>query len=224
MSTTEANQMMDEELLRLWCIGDKSAGNRLVTRYLPTVYKFFCNKVGDKEDLADLVNQTFMACAEHKERLAERGTVRSAVITTARHVLYAYVRKQNRYAREDEEFESTSIFESFPRSVSSIVGLRRETQRLVEGLRRIPIADQVVLELRYFSELDATKIGEVLGVPAATARGRLMRARTRLRHAIEELNGWSTCQELSEAEQFEAIERWATELQQELASLERRTS
>ena len=42
------------------------------------------------------------------------------------------------------------------------------------------------MALRYYAGLDATEIGEALGIPASTVRGRLSRALTILRAALSD--------------------------------------
>ena len=57
--------------------------------------------------------------------------------------------------------------------------LRQALSRLDEGFR-------LVVALRYYAGMDATEIGEALGVPAATIRTRLRRALLLLRDALGE--------------------------------------
>ncbi len=47
-------------------------------------------------------------------------------------------------------------------------------------LEELPLDERVVLVLRYFCELDAPEIGQLLEIPAATVRSRLRRARLAL--------------------------------------------
>ncbi len=48
------------------------------------------------------------------------------------------------------------------------------------GLDELPFDERAVLVLRYFCELDAPEIGELLEIPAPTVRSRLRRARLAL--------------------------------------------
>jgi RNA polymerase sigma factor (sigma-70 family) len=58
-----------------------------------------------------------------------------------------------------------------------------------EALRRLSDADREVIQLTIWEGLDATQVAEVLGVPAATVRTRLHRARRRLRSSLAEMEG-----------------------------------
>ena len=60
---------------------------------------------------------------------------------------------------------------------TAALDLRSAIERLDEGLR-------IVVVLRYYAGLDATEIGDALGIPASTVRTRLGRALTLLRAAL----------------------------------------
>lgn len=220
-SQTNEHAESDERLVQQWCEGDQRAADQLVRRYLPAIHRFFCNKTGGREDIADLVNQTFLACAEARGRFGHEARFRSFLYGIARNVLYGYYRSRKRRRREDDDFLEICVEDLFPRSLSSIVCERREAALLVAALRRVPVADQEVLELRYFSDFDATQISELLDVPAATVRGRLMRARTRLRAAVSRLA--TASDESSHLLQGELpVESWAQTVRGRLDRVEHR--
>ena len=61
-------------------------------------------------------------------------------------------------------------------------------QRIQRALRRLPLAQQTLLECHYWHELDAAALAEIFGVPAGTIRVRLVRARNALRDAMDALD------------------------------------
>jgi RNA polymerase sigma-70 factor (ECF subfamily) len=56
---------------------------------------------------------------------------------------------------------------------------------LRQAIARLDTEHQHLIALRYYAELDATEIGTLLGVPAATVRTRLRRALTLLRAQLK---------------------------------------
>ena len=62
---------------------------------------------------------------------------------------------------------------------TAALDLRNAVNQLDEPLR-------VVVALRYYAGLDATEIGEAIGIPASTVRGRLSRALAILRASLRE--------------------------------------
>ena len=57
----------DRDLLEAWRDGDAKAGETLFDRHFDRVYRFFQTKV-DRQDVDDLVQQTFMGCVQSRER------------------------------------------------------------------------------------------------------------------------------------------------------------
>jgi RNA polymerase sigma-70 factor, ECF subfamily len=173
----------DGELLERWRAGDTASGEELFERYYQMVERFFLNKVNT--GIQDLVQETFIRCVESRERIRDNNRFRSFMFSIAYHVLNAHLRERYR-AGGAIDCGEVSLLDLAP-GPSSLVGQRREHRLLIEGLRNIPIDDQVLLELHYWEQLKTEQIAEVLAIPLGTARGRLQRARTRLEAAMQRL-------------------------------------
>ena len=74
-----------------------------------------------------------------------------------------------------------------PRSLSSMAELNEETRLLVRALRRLPLDQQIVLELEYFEGLKGTEIAELLGIPPPTVYTRIRRGKERLKNVMTKL-------------------------------------
>ncbi len=66
-------------------------------------------------------------------------------------------------------------------------GRQQRREPLRDGLARIPLDDQIALELAYFEGLSTRELASVLAIPENTVRSRLSRARDKLRAAMTEL-------------------------------------
>lgn len=173
----------DTELLERWRGGEVGAGTELFERYYEPVLRFFKNKVGT--GIADLVQETFKACVEGRDRLRSDASFRSYLFSVAHNVLRGHLRR--RYRRDEElDLDATSVASLEP-GPSSMLAEKREQRLLLEGLRNIPINYQVILELRYWEEMKTREMAEVLGIPEPTARGQLRRAHELLEAAIMRL-------------------------------------
>lgn len=170
----------DEALLLAWKGGDRRAGNELFQRHFEPVRRFFINKTDG--DVAELVQKTFLRCLDAVERFEGRSAFRTFIFAIANNLLREHYRARLRAQRE-EELGDLSV-EDMGAGPSTILNAKREQQVLLRALRRIPLRDQVVLELYYWEELTAAQIGEVLDIPENTARSRLRAGRKRLRDAI----------------------------------------
>jgi RNA polymerase sigma-70 factor (ECF subfamily) len=72
-------------------------------------------------------------------------------------------------------------------SPSGVVARREEERILLQALRRLPLDQQITLELYYWEELPVADIAEVLDVAVGTVKSRLGRAREALRECIAQL-------------------------------------
>lgn len=167
----------DAELLDAWRSGDGGCGEQLFERHYGRVMRFFANKVSTHAD--DLVQQTFLACLEGRDRIRKEGSFRSYLFGIAHNVLRAHHRRKGNFVSEEE----TSAVATDP-GPSTLVARKRRHQELLDALRRIPIVYQVTLELRFWEDLPTSEIAEILGVPHPTARSRLRRARELLLAAL----------------------------------------
>jgi RNA polymerase sigma-70 factor (ECF subfamily) len=171
----------DADLLAAWQSGDADAGEELVSRHFAGVSRFFRGKVG-AADAADLIAETFLACVEGKKRI-ESGNFRGYLYAVARRRLADHFRHRG---RRDIDLSVSSLVD-LGTSPSGKVARREASELLRAGLARIPIDDQIALELAYWEGLSGREIAAALGVAENTARSRLSRARDRLRAALGEI-------------------------------------
>lgn len=198
----------DHELLAAWREGDRQAGGQLLDRHFSTLRRFFKNKVGD--DYEELVQRTMAGCVEGYAQYRGEGHFRSYLLGIACNVLRTHLRR--RYRDDRIDFASSSVADLGQPGPSTVAQLKREKQILLVALRRLPLDDQIMLELQYWEQLSSGQISEVLDVPAATVRTRIRRARQLLRGHVEELA--RSPQELSST--LDGLERWAQDVRGQL--------
>jgi RNA polymerase sigma-70 factor (ECF subfamily) len=174
----------DAELLEAWRAGDSVAGEQLFARHYRLLKRYFRNKVG-AEHIADLMQETFVASVASRERVTDASRFRGYLLRIAYHTFCRYLRQRSRHVPEPD-LDEVSVEQLDPGAVS-VIARTQEQRLLLEALRSIPINYQVVLELHYWEDLKTDRIAEVLGVPAATVRSRLQRARDALQAAMDRL-------------------------------------
>lgn len=174
--------MDDLDLLERWRAGDADAGSDLFERHFDAVHRFFVNKA--PADAADLVQRTFLACVEARDRFRQQSSFRTFLFAIAHHELLAHWRKR---ARADLDPSVSSLRDLDP-SPSTMLARIAEERHLLEALRSVPMELQIALELFYWEGLTGAELAEVLGVPEGTARSRLRRGLELLRKRLEELD------------------------------------
>ena len=178
ISARPVGERTDLQLLEGWRAGDQAAGEALVARHWTSVSRFFRSKIGD--DGADLISQTFLACVEGRDRI-DGDNVKAYLFSVARRRLADMFRSRAR--RPEVDFSVSSVIDLGTGPVT-FVSRREYSEILRDGLARIPLDDQIALELAYFEGLSTREIAGVLEIPENTVRSRLSRAREKLRAAL----------------------------------------
>jgi len=173
----------DFDLLDAWRAGDRAAGSTLFDRYFDSLFRFFRNKVDDGAD--DLVQQTFLACVQSRDRFRGDASFRTYLFTAARSKLYDYLdRRRREGAAVDYGVTSCADLGISP---SSIVARNEQQRLLLQALRALPIDLQIALELYYFEQIRGPELAQALGVPEGTVRSRLRRGLELLRGRLQAL-------------------------------------
>ena len=171
----------DEQLLLRWCEGDEDAGDALLTRFLPTVYRFFRRRASHAAD--DLAQRTFLECVKHRERLRDAASPRAFLLGVARYVLLQDARAAHRRDLRHEQLEHVPA--STQVTPSRAAAVAEQHQLLHRAMATLPEGQRLVLELHYWEELSTREIATVVGVAPGTVKWRLSKARDALREALQ---------------------------------------
>lgn len=174
----------DAELYQRWATGDREAGGALIERHYDSISRFFRTKCGPAAD--DLVQRTFMVCANHETGFRGDSSFRTYLFAVARNVLFKHFRGQTRDARVDPDFSVSSASALAP-GPATFAAERADYRILVEALRTIPLDIQVTLELFYWEDMSVGELAEILEVPPGTVKSRLHRGRQLLREAMDKI-------------------------------------
>lgn len=194
----------DRELLDAWRDGDRAAGDALFERHFDSVCRFFRNKVNDS--IEDLIQRTFLACIENRDKYRGDAEFRTFMLGIARHMLFRYYRDKRRDGRTFDVLD-TSVHDLNP-SPSAIVAQHKDQERLLKALRRIPMDLQIALELHYWEGMTTSQIAEILDIPHGTASSRIRRAKENLLRSLGQTIGPAASTELDER----TLDAWAESL------------
>lgn len=174
----------DDELLAKWRDGDSAAGTELFRRLFRTVRRFFFNKVPER-DIEDLLQKTFTALVEGRDKFRGDASVRTYVFSIARRVLFRYLRD---FARRDSKHVpdlSVSSIALLGVTPGTAIAVQEEEEQVRLALQQIPVHFQTILELSYWEGVSNAELAEILEVDPTTVRTRLFRARKALAKALE---------------------------------------
>jgi len=183
------SERTDPELLQAWRDGDAKAGSELFDRHFDVLYRFLASKVGDAAD--DLVQQTFTACIRGGVAYRGESSFRAYLFAIARHELYRFLERRGREGPPCDVAELS--LHDLGTSPSAAIARREDERVLLEALHRLPLEQQLVVELYYIEGLRGRDLVAALGIPPGTVRSRLRLALERLRREVEAIAQAPNC-------------------------------
>lgn len=192
------------KLLEQWLGGDKAAGEALARRYYPSIQKFLARRLGP-QTAADLAQEVILAVVEKKDSLADIQSIKGYLIGVARFKLFAYLRAQE---RAPDELESQVDPVS---GASSLLGEKEDRVLLLRALRTLSVEDQQYLMWFHADGLTQREIADLVGRTEPHVRGRIHRARMKLKEKLEALS--RTHQQRRQIE--DGFEHWLSTLRRQ---------
>lgn len=160
---------------------DVNAFGQLYNRYVDSIYHFVLRRTQDEQLSQDLTAATFEKALVAIDRFTWAGSgVRGWLFRIAHNELIAHRRKQRFWSL-------LSLNHASSINVEWIVEGNEAQQYLHLALNRLSVPDRELLMLRYFDELEAAEIAEVLGCSKDNCYLRLHRALKRLGKELEKL-------------------------------------
>ena len=173
----------DAELIAALRAGDRKAGQVLVERYYPKVLNFCRSKAPSAAN--DIAQKSFLGVFERLDKLRDPANFRGFLFGVVCNQVRMHYRR-NRVEGERLDFGTVTSMDLDP-SPSRIMTEKAEHRVLLEGLRRIPLEYQMVLELHYWENMRGQDIAEALDLPLGTVKTRIRRGRQLLEAAITEV-------------------------------------
>lgn len=168
--------MGDDELVLRAAKGDETAFRIVWDRHRDAVHRFAAWMLREPSTAEDVTQDTFLALIEKPGRYnAQAGSLRTFLFAIARNVCRNKLRKLQ--PEEDLDFDGES-----PGSDSLASLLAAESEEAVRSaIALLPTLQREAVFLFEFEELSLVDVATVLQVDLNTVKGRLHRARQRLR-------------------------------------------
>ncbi len=183
---TDLSTKTDLELLLGWRQGDTRLGAELFQRHATAVTNLFRRNVRSKDDIPDLIQQTFLACIDAKNDPNVTGSVRGYILGIAFYTMTRFFRKGRHAPTAGIEEDSITLASVAP-DPEYLLTLSDEQRLLMKAIRRLKIEFQAVIELNYWESIPCDEIAGILGIPQGTARSRLQNGRAALEKKLAEL-------------------------------------
>ena len=145
----------------------------LYERYAGDVRRFALYLCGDVGMADEITSDTFMRVWMAAGPIRQP-TVKSYLFTIARNAYTDLLRRAARHTQLDENMPDTRI------SAQTQMEQSAEVRAVLAALQQLPEMDRTVLLMRALDEMPYEEIAETVGIPVATAKVKVHRARLKL--------------------------------------------
>ena len=179
-----ADQLTDEQLLEQAANGNTAAFQILYERYRDPIFRFAYRLLGSVEAAEDVAHDCFLSLIKEPGRFdSTRASLRTYLYAAARNLSVKRYHSLGRETAIDEladEPQTTERNEPIRRLLDN--ELAGEVERAIAEL---PPLQREALVLFEYEDLSLAEIGAVVGADSGTVKGRLFRAREKLRTRLD---------------------------------------
>lgn len=177
----ELTDKTDEELISLCKADVEEAFTQLYLRYRQPIMGFANNMLRNKEDAADVFQETFRYVFTKIRSFKHNAKFSTFIYQVARHVCIDVIRKRKRSKEKFVQVKSDSSGQLNP-----LFDLERKelSKELEEAVYKLPEYYREVILLRYGQGLSYEEISQVLLLPLGTVRSRIHNAISQLKDQI----------------------------------------
>lgn len=164
---------------------DEDAFREVVERTHSTVFRLACALVDDRDEAADVTQETYVRAWSRRGELRDPAAVVGWLSRIARNV--AHDRRRSWWQRIRAPLgdpDAMHVGDDPPGADEQLVSAQ-EASAVRRAMRLLPEKQRVVLGLREVEGMSYEQIAEVLDVPVGTVESRLHRARAALAKRLE---------------------------------------
>lgn len=157
---------------------------RVVTKYIDTVYRIAISHTKDASDADDVVQQTFVKLLTKNVNFTDEEHIKRWLIRVCINEcnsLFSSFWRKNVNLFDNNTKEEHVTEESITLSFTT-----QEDSDLYEAVQMLPAKCQIVVHLFYYEGYSTKEIAEIIKVREATVRTRLVRARKLLKGKLTE--------------------------------------
>ena len=190
---TDLNRRSDEELILAFQGGDEEAFTVLVRRYKDPLMNYIYRFVGDSDESADILQDTFVRLYRKKHLYKSVAKFSTWLYTIAGNLARSELRRRSRkgllsifQSREKGDEYELPLPSSDPQP-DQLADDSLKAMRIQEALRRLPEAFREAVVLRDIQDLSYEEIAEIVGMPIGTVKSRINRGRNQLQELLKDI-------------------------------------
>jgi len=169
----------DQDLVARMADGDQSALRELMRRNRGRLQRFVTRLLNDRDQIDDVVNDTFMAAWRQAAKFERRASVATWLLAIAKNRALS-MRQEHRRREEalDDDYAATLVDHyDTPDMVLEQQGGAKVLRRLIANL---PAHQAQLINLVYYHGKSVREVAAIFGIPDNTVKSRMFLARRRL--------------------------------------------
>lgn len=187
----QTSERSDGILAQQSIAGDQRAFEMLVQRYSTPLFNFICRFLGDYDQACDILQQVFLQLYISLPNLRTGDPLKAWLFQVARNRCLDELRRKHAIhfselepADDDDELSPLAAMPDTDPLPEEMAERRDLQQCLQKAIQTLPPKFRSVVLLRYAGQLSFSEIGQVLGMPEATAKTYFQRAKPLLRAVL----------------------------------------
>lgn len=191
----EVSERSDEELLGAYRAGDTVAFETLIFRYRRPLFSYLLRYLADRPVAEEIYQDVWMRVIERAGDFRGDSRFSTWLYAIARNRCFDHQRRMRlrRHASLDaspSRLDGNPMGERIPSPQAPVdrAAMRPTLQaRICDAVEQLPAEQREVFLLRQAQGMSFHEIGEVVGIPVATAKSRMRYALERLQLALDDL-------------------------------------
>jgi len=185
------NQLTDDELVKLYEMGNNSAFEILLLRYKSKVYTYVYLIVRNRELTEDIFQDTFIKAIAtiQQGRYTESGKFLAWINRIAHNLIidhFRRVKNENTFSADAVDYDIVNNPKLAEKSVDITISNEQVLADVVRLIEFLPETQQKVIRMRFFEDLSFKEIAENTDVSINTALGRMRYALLNMRRIAAE--------------------------------------
>ena len=187
------NQLTDDELVKLYEIGNNQAFEILLLRHKSKVYTYIYLIVRNRELTEDIFQDTFIKAIAtiQQGRYVESGKFLAWVNRIAHNLIIDHFRREkneNTFSADAMDYDIVNNAKLSEKSIEDTMSNEQVLADVVHLIDLLPASQQKVIRMRYFEDLSFKEIADRTNVSINTALGRMRYALLNMRRIAAENN------------------------------------
>lgn len=191
---------MERRLVSQARSGDEDAARRLVDSHKDRLFAFVWRILRDHEDSEEICQDAFLRAFSSLDSFSPEYRFSTWLFTIAYRLCLNQIRRKKALTGEVDFSNLSASDDDVCVQLAESEEARRLKDKIWDAVDELSVQQRAAVLLFYREEMSCDQIAQTLGIPMATAKSHLHRARGRLRNALSGLvKDWTQVQALREA-------------------------